>query len=692
MSQAALFLLLGTGVGALYASLALGIVLAHRGSGVISLAHGAVTLCTAYVYSELRSTGRLLVPPLPNPLALVDGLSNRWLGTSWEAPRLPTFVSFGGRLTVPAAIAVSLLFAAGLGLLIHLLIFRPLRTGPPLAKIVASVGLLVVLQSMIGLRFGTGGRTVEPMLPSGSVELPVGDVPVDRFWLVAIVAVVSAGLFAIYRWTRFGLASRAAAENERGAQLLGWSTDRLAASGWVLSSVLAGLFGILVSPITSLTPTNFTLFIIPALAAALCGRLESFPIAAAAGLALGMVDQLLVYLHTEPAFSFLPKGFRQAVPFLVIAAVLALTGKRLPVRGEAESGRLPSAPLPFLTSRRLVAFGVLAVAGQLFLGYDWRQAITTSLIGTAVALSVVVLTGFVGQISLAQMSIAGASAFALTRLAGEWHVPFPLAPIVAAIVGAALGLVVALPALRVRGVHLAVVTLAFAWALDEMVFNNPSLVATGSDATKAPPPALLGLQFGPLDSFAFGDDQVPTAGFGLFVVVVVVALLALVANLRQSRTGRRLLAVRANERAAAAAGIDVVRTKLVAFAISSFIAGTAGTLLAYTASGAVSSTSFSVLTSLTAIALAYLAGIASVGGAVIAGLLATGGLVYFVTERFVDIGPWEQLAAGVGLVVAAVVHPSGLVGAVSEIPLRTRLVRRRPTAGLAFERVDEVTA
>lgn len=676
MNQVLLFLALGTGVGALYASLALGLVVAHRGSGLVSLAHGTIALTTAYIYSELRQTGRLMVPPLPNPLAVAAAVSNSWFGTAWHAPTWPTFVSLGGRLTTPSAIFIALLYAAALGLAIHTLVFRPLRVAPPLAKVVASVGLIVVLQSVIGLRFGTGGRSVDSVLPSGNVHLWFGDVAIDHLWLVGIIVVSTFALYGLYKWTRFGLASRAASENEKGALLLGWSANRLAAAGWVLSSVLAGLLAILVAPITSLTPTNFTLFIIPALAAALCGRFESFPIAAIAGMALGMADQLLIYIQALPEFTWLPQGSRQALPFVVIVLVLALSGKRLPVRGEVISGRLPHAPLPFLTGWRLGGFGLICAAGLVLLGYEWRQSITTTLIGTAVALSVVVLTGYVGQISLAQMTIAGASAFALTKIAGDWHLPFPFGPVLAALVGAVLGLIVALPALRIRGLQLAVVTLAFAWMLDQMLFNNGSVIGTGGQISTAPQPSLFGLDFGPLAHFPLGDNQVPTVGFGIFVLVVVLLLMAAVANLRRSSTGRRLLAIRSNERAAAAAGIDVVRTKLLAFAVSSFIAGIAGCLLAYTASGSVSPESFAVMTSLTAIALAYLGGIASVGGAVIAGLIMQGGLFPYIGEQLFYIEPWEQLVAGLGLVAAAVGSPSGAVGAFAELRARILTGRR----------------
>lgn len=686
MSRALLFLLLGTGAGALYASLALGLVLAHRGSGVVNLAHGATAMYTAYTYSELRTSGRLMVPPLPNPLALIEGLTDKFLGWGWEPPKWPTFVDVGGRLTVPSALVLSLVVAALLGLALHGLVFRPLRGAPPLAKVVATVGVMVVLQSTVGLRFGSEARNVEPILPSNGVDVGVGTVPVDRFWLVGLVGVATALLYALFRYTRFGLATRAAAENEKGALLLGWSPTRLAATNWVMATVLAGLFGILVAPVTSISPGNFTLYVIPALAAALAGRFESFPIAAGVGIALGMFDQLLVYLDTQPAFDWLPNGSRQALPFVVIALVVGVSGRSLPSRGSLLVDRLPPAPAPTRVVSLVVVMALGGTAGLLLLGYEWRQSITTTLLGAVIALSIVVLTGYVGQISLAQMTIAGVGAFALTRVSGSWGVPFPVAPLLAALVGTVVGVVIGLPALRIRGVHLAVITLAFAWTVQEMVFNNRELLGTAGSSTKADPPELFGVRFGPLDRFFLGDDKVPTAGFGLFVLLVATLMVAGVANLRRSTTGRRMIAVRANERAAAAAGIDVVRTKLLAFTISSFIAAVGGTLLSYQAGGSVSSTGFAALTSLTALALVYLAGIGSVSGALVAGALASGGLVFHAAERIYDVGPWEQLAAGLGLVIAAVAHPAGIVGS---LPKLRRV--RVPVATVARPAPERVT-
>jgi branched-chain amino acid transport system permease protein len=145
------------------------------------------------------------------------------------------------------------------------------------------------------------------------------------------------------------------------------------------------------------------------------------------------------------------------------------------------------------------------------------------------------------------------------------------------------------------------------------------------------------------------------------LVVTLIVCLAVV-NLRRSTTGRRMLAVRSNEAAAAAAGIDVVRVKLTAFAIASFIAGLGGALLAYQAGGRLSPQGFAALQSLNLLAVAYLGGIASLGGAVLAGLTILGGVVTVFTEKVVHVGPWQELASGLGLILVAVMHPTGVAG------------------------------
>jgi branched-chain amino acid transport system permease protein len=663
-------LLLGLGTGALVAAIALAVVLTHRGSGVVDFSAGAVALYAAYLTDGLRREGELFLPPLPNPLALF-GLD------------LPTHVSLGGPMAFAPALLITLGVMAVMGLLFHLLIFRPLLKAPPLAKVVASVGLLLVLQAIVVLRFGASPRPVQAILAKGSVSLPGGSsVPQDQLVLAAIVVGLAALLWAVYRFTRFGLATRAAAEDQDAAAVLGYSPDRLAGVNWVLSTALASLLGVLVSTVNgSIDPLTIVLLVVPALGAALLGNFSSFGIAVAAGFGLAMGQNLIQYWSTQDWFPKVP-GAKEALPFVVILVALALRGRSLPTRGTPGAERLPFAPRPVAVGRKAAVLAAGGAAGLLLLGPDWRLAITNSAIGVVICLSLVVLTGYVGQISLAQMALAGVAGFTLAKLAGDLGVPFPLAPLAGALVATLFGLVAALPALRVRGVNLAVVTLAAAVAIENVVFENPAW-SGGLEGAAVGPPSVFGVRFGPSDGASL-DGDLPTPWFGLFCLAVAVGVALGVAHLRRSALGRRMLAVRANERAAAAAGVSVAGTKLVAFALAAFIAGLGGALSGYRY-GSVTPLTFGSIASITMLAFAYLGGISTVTGAVLGGLLVTGGVGFTALDQWLGVEPqYTLLIGGLGMVAAAVLNPEGLAGALRLPRLHSRQVRvRKPALSLS---------
>lgn len=646
MTDYAFYLLLGSGAGAVIAILGLGLVLTYRGSGVVNFAHGAVATWTAYVFVDLRLEGDYALP----------------------FPGLPAHLDLGSAMPFVPALVLSLATAAGMGLLSYVLVFRPLRTAPALAKVVASVGLLIAIIAMVQIRFEST-VSVAKILPSESVTLAENlTIPRDGLWLGGIAIVIAGVLWAVYRFTRFGLATRAAAEDEQGAITLGYSPDALAAVNWTLAAMLAGLVGILGSPLTQLTPLLFTtLFLVPALGAALIGRFTSFGITCAAGLAIGMIQS--AFLQVQIDLTWWPDiGAREGFPFLAIVIALVLLGKRLPTRGSLEFARLPRAPIARASARTVLVPAVVVVGAFFVLPGGWRIALLTSVIAAVLALSLVVLTGFVGQISLAQMAFAGIAGFALARFADRMDIPFPLAPLLAALVATVFGVAVGLPALRVRGINLAIVTLAGGVAIQEFVFKNPEY--TGSIAgggVRIPNPRLFGIDLGLTTK---GDLFRPA--FGVLATVVLVLLTIVVVNLRRGTLGRRMLAVRANERAAAAAGINVATTKLVAFAISAFIAGVGGTLIAYRF-GTISDASYGIFASLTVLAFAYIGGIASVGGALVAGLVTSGGLFFFGLQQVLGgsgsgSANTELFIGGVALVVTAVVNPEGLAGAFRRAP------------------------
>jgi ABC-type branched-subunit amino acid transport system permease subunit len=555
MSSYLLFLLLGLGSGAVYAVLGLGLVLKFRSAGVVDFGHGAVAMFCAYVYIELRTYGELQFP--------------------WTViPHQVRIASSTGMATVPS-ILITLAYAAILGLIFYLLIYRPLRNAPALARVGASIGVLLGLESIATINYSTFAVSSPPILPDTPIHFAGLAVPSDRIYLAALTVAIGLVLAAIYRFSRFGLVTRAAVENERGAALLGHSSSRIAAYNWVMATVLAAAAGILILPITTLNPGTYTLFIVPALGAALLGRFSSFSVVVVGGLLIGMLQSELVKLQT--VWTWLPQtGTQDGLPFVIIILTMIVLARRLAARGAISDVENPIVGRP---SRPAVSAGgavVVGIIALLLLSAQYRSAVDSSLITACICFSVVVITGYVGQISLAQNGMAGISAFMLTHIASSLGIGFPFGLILAALCAVVVGVVVGLPAVRVRGVNLAVITLATAAALDALVFNNSSF-SGGYAGRNIAPPHLLGLNLTPVGN---GQDTQRIA-FGVMIVIVVALVGLFVARLRNGRLGRMFLAVRSNERAAASIGVDVARTKLFAFGIAAFIAGIGGGLLAY---------------------------------------------------------------------------------------------------------------
>ena len=652
-------ILFGLGTGTIIAALALGLVLAYRASGVINFGHGAIATYVTYVYVSLVDTGHYPIPPLPNPVAPIEGIFDI------EIVDLPTMVSLGdqGLGRAPAA-TLALLTAALLGLIAHYAIFRPLRYAPVLAKVVASVGIMLFLQAAVVLRFGSRAKAADPIFPNDPVDFLGVRVGQDRFWLFGTVVVATGALYALFRYTRFGIATRASAENERFTTLLGFNADRQAGISWVLASVLAGGVGILVAPITGVTPNLFTVLLISSLGAALLGRMSSFVVAAGAGLMLGVIDQELFRLEFE--YNVIPDiGVRRALPFLVIALAMVIRGETLPSRGSITAERLPEAYAPIITRWRLTGYSLLVLAAgwiTIFAPFQFRAGIQNSMIGVIFALSLVVVTGYVGQISLMQMALAGISAFAVGTFGTDLGLPLVLTLPLAVACGIGFGLVAALPSLRTRGASLAVITLASGLAIEEIFFKRPGWFGLARTNKTAPTPEIAGVEFGPVSSFFLGDDKIPTGAFGVFLLLLTILCCTGVMRLRRSRLGEQMLAVRANERAAAAAGVDVAAVKLAAFGISAALAGLGGALTAYKLS-TYAGASFGIFVSLGVLAFAYLGGISTVGGAITAGTLFAEGIGIIATnEWFIDVGSYTAYVAGFFLIGTAVYNNEGIDG------------------------------
>ncbi|TYQ10310.1 UNVERIFIED_ORG: ABC-type branched-subunit amino acid transport system ATPase component [Gordonia westfalica J30] len=646
------YLVLGLGNGAVYAAIGLALVMTFKSSGVVNFATGAVALYTAYTYVLLR-TGELMVP----------------------IPGLPKSIHLGGPLGVVPAMAIALAIAAVLGVLCYALIFRPMRNASVVAKAVASIGLMIVLQAVIAQRVGTQIPLVEPIFPMKTI--PIGDsvAPTDRLWLAGCVVGLAIVTTLAFRYTRFGVATEAAAESEKGAYLTGLSPDKIAFSNWALSSVLAGLGGILIAPLVSLNPVAYTMFIVPALGATLVGNFSSIWLTVIAGIAIGALQSEATNLQNT--FDWLPKtGLSEAIPLLLILGFLVVKGRPLPDRGAVVRQALGRAPRPERILLPALVSIVLAVIALMVTTGSYRAAVITSIIFAVVALSQVVVTGYAGQVSLAQLTLAGVGAYSLSVLNTHLGIPFPFAPIIAAVFATVLGVVVGLPALRVRGLPLTVVTLALAVFLEAFWFRNPSL---NGGVTGAPidTPRIFGIDLG----IGAGENY-PRLAFGILCLIALVLVGLGVAWLRRSTLGTDMLAVRANERSAAATGINVSRTKLAAFGIGAFIAGLGGSLLGYQQTLATAE-SFTVFLGISLFAVMYIAGITSITGGILAGIMAPGGLLYIVLDRVADIGEYYTLISGILLIVSVMANPDGIASRLPHIPWPA--LRRGPGAAATTE-------
>jgi sulfate-transporting ATPase len=611
------FALLGLGLSAIYALLGLGVVVVYRGSGILNFAHGALAMFGAYTYYELKTSGWAFIPGL----------------------------------------LVAVAFTAILGALIQLLILKRLKRASALTRVIATLAVVTILEGVATLKYSGVTLFVPPSLPQTVVYIGHLGFPEDRLWLLGIAVLLTAVLWAVIRYTRIGLATVAIAENELAASTLGWSPDLVATTTWAVGAGIAGLAGVLVVPLTTLSVTNLPLLVIPAMAAALVGRFTSFPLTLLGALLMGTLESILSDKVSAP-------GWPEAVPLLVIAAVLILRGRALPLRSHVLE-RLPS-----IGSGRIRPLLVIpAVATVIFLCFVWFGAnvnnvvIVTFSVGLLI-LSVVVVTGYAGQISLAQYALAGVGALIAGRLVAADHWPFAASIVVGVIATAAAGIVFALPALRTRGVNLAVVTLSLGLAVQDVVFNSNTYTG-GANGTTVNGQHFLGIN---VDPIAHPENYaVLTALFFLAAALVV-------ANIRRGRSGHRMIAVRANERAAASLGINVVSVKLYAFAVSAALAGLGGILLAFS-QYVIEFSQYTPLASINTVIYAVVGGVGYVMGPIVGSTLASGGVGSLITQNLSIPDAWLLVVGGIGVVTILMQNPDGMVHKTINDLRKNRLTR-----------------
>jgi ABC-type branched-subunit amino acid transport system ATPase component/branched-subunit amino acid ABC-type transport system permease component len=624
-----LFALLGAGTGALYALASIGMVLTFRGSGVVNFASGAMGMAGTFVYWELHDR----------------------LG--W-----PFF----------AAVVMGVGTSALLGWLTHILM-TPLRQASNLTKIVVTLAVLVVLEGAIGLKYPTTNTyTVVPELPTGPVNVLGANVGRDRLLILGITVILTGIVFVIYRYTRFGLATSAVAENRDALTTLGWSSNTIAGLNWALGAGLSGLAGILLAPIVGLSVTLSTILLLPSIAAAVIGNLTSFPLTLAGGLGIGILQSEIQRYVTL-------QGATDAVPFAAILIVVVLRGRSLPLRSELAQ-RLPIVTNGEIPWKRVVTWTFIVCALMFILPSDWVSAVTFTILGAVLLESIVVITGFAGQISLAQWAIAGLGALVVAWLR-DLGVPFELAIPIAILSALPVGVVVGSAALRARGISLAIATLAFGVCIVSLILQNFSLNGGPN-----------GLNVGNFSLFGIALDTA-TPGharrFGVFCIIVFVLVAVAIANTRRGKSGRRLLAVRANERAAASLGLNVIGIKLSAFCYGAMIAALAG-IMGIVEFANATFTNFDVFTSIQLIDYAIVGGVGFVTGPIIGGQGEPGGVGSQALSYFSSSSQqYVTLIFGVLALVVILQAPNGMAKFQSTMHQKNlvkfrKLFRRPPKA------------
>lgn len=548
----------GLVTGGAYAVVASGLVLTYSTSKVFNVGHGAIGMVMAFLYWELAENRGL-----PQWLALL--------------------IVVGG-------------CAPLFGLLIERFVMRRLAGAPVGVTLVAGVGVLVGLIGAAQVIWPPQARPVRPFLDQFGIHIGQSFVSGHDLVTLACAVAVATGLYLLLNRTRTGLAMRACVDDPALAGLYGTRPKRLSALSWAIGSALAALGGILLTPVVQLDYVTMTLLVITAYTAALVGRLRSLPWTFVGALGLGLVQSYAVaYLPSSPFWI----AFRAAIPALLLFVVL-LALPQSPLRIGGVKG-IRGVAVPNARMTAVTAVGLLAVVLVLALLVDAPVAgqLALAMVFGTVLLSMVLLTGYGGVVSLGQFTFVGVGAVTVARLGTS----SPWALLLGAAVAGAVGALVALPALRVRGLYLALATLGFAQLMDKLVLQSP--IAFGVRGS---------LQVPRVPLFASAQAQLVLAG--IVFVLVGTGVLAV----RRGRLGRRLIAVRDSPAACATLGVNVRWIRVGVFALSAAIAGLAGGLFAQLRE-TVAASDFQLFNNLPLLLFAVIAGVTSVTGAAVGGLL-----------------------------------------------------------------------
>jgi branched-chain amino acid transport system permease protein len=615
------YAIVGIATGCIYALTASGLVVTYTTSGIFNFAHGAIGMVMAFTYWELT---------------VKDGLPE-WLG-----------------LLIVLGVLAPLL-----GALLERLLMRQLHGATVSTQLVVTLAVLLALIGLASIRWSPTEPRVLPQFFEGhQVGIFGVNVTYHQLVMVGVAILVAAFLRLLFYRTRLGVAMRAVVDDPELAGLNGADPDRVSMASWAIGAQLAALAGILLAPLVTLDIILLTLLVINGYAAAMVGRLKSLPLTFAGGLALGLAESYTIkFLPTD-----MINKVRPALPIIFLYVVLLIMPQARLRAGRLVSSRkvqpVASARESLVGSIALVVVGLIAAQ---FLSGSWLTVASAGMVWALIMLSLVLLVGYAGQVSLAQMTFVGLGAFAM----GKWFGGGSLLGILAAAALAGLiGAIAALPALRLTGLYLGLSTLAFAQGMTVMFFKDERVFGYGGRLPVGRP-SILGMSFESDKSF-----------FILLCVVFALAAAGVLA-LRRGKFGRKIVAMKDSPAACATLGLNLTFTKLAVFAISSALAGVAGCFYG-ALRGQVGSNDFEMLNSLVVLMLVTVSGINTVTGA-LAGGLTFGMFPKIQTALPSAIGRnFSYLGAGLGGIGVAR-NPDGWTSELSPIGTLVRRILRVDT-------------
>ncbi|MBL7491143.1 ABC transporter permease [Frankia sp. AgB1.9] len=604
MEQFLQYTILGLVLGGIYGIAASGLVLTCTTSGIFNFGHGSIAMLSAFVYWQVR------------------------FGWHWPAPL--------------ALVAVLGVFAPALGALLHVSIMRGLRETTEITRITVTVALTVGSLALANWIW-------DPTVPrrfdyffggTHQVSIAGSRITYHELFALATAVVIAVGLRFFFARTRTGVGMRAVVDDPPLLRLSGGRPDRLATLSWALGSMLAALAGILITPILggSLDPNALTLLVIDAFAAAVFGRLRSVPLTFLGAVVLGLANNYVLAYFPSERWTW-TSDFRISLPMILLFVVLLwLPQDRL--RGATITRARERFRVP--TLRSAVAWAVVLVVVMFLLKEIMAPTVVNTMVTgmtfAIIALSLVPLTGYAGEINLAPVSFGAIGTIIAYHYGITGHGVDTRMTIwgllLAAAVCAVVGALVALPALRLRGLYLALATMAFGVFVSTMVVADtvPRVLPLVHTRFSIFPNGTLNVprpRFGPID--------LANGGQFLMVVTVLFAVLGvLMVTLRRSGYGQRLVALKDSPAACATLGQNPVRLKLSVFMLSAAIAGVGGALMS-TAVVSVSPDRFTIFVSLGLVMTVVVAGIGYVSGALAGGLLAGVGFVA-LQDVFAKVG------------------------------------------------------